>query len=173
MSQVITMGTTDNDNTAVGFSGGSNAQKSARSFVPTANYNTFQISAAVWKAASPTDNIQFEIQSDSAGLPSGTILGTVSYPSASLGSSDPGSKINYGTSSATLTSGVTYWLVVERSSTLSATNYYNLALQSSGPGIYRFGSGTGVWVSLPNYDIYATLTLSSVVSVNGNFLAFM
>lgn len=71
------------------------------------------------KSGSPSDNLIVEIQSDSGGVPSGTVVGTVAtYSGATAGG------IKTENVSIALTSGNTYWLVFRRSGAIDAANYY-------------------------------------------------
>lgn len=158
-NQTITFDAATGDSTAIGYNAGNNGQKSARSFVPSASYTTFTPSLTLWKSGSPTDNVLIEIQTDNAGSPSGTILGTVTVAYTSLGTTQP-SLTSYGTASASLTSGVTYWIVVERSGALSATNYYALGINTGAHGMTRYGADTSAWLALAGYDIYGNVVLS-------------
>lgn len=77
-------------------------------------------------AGSPTDNLLFRIETETAGAPSGTLadanaVGTISY-------SDMSSSISVETISFsgtfTLSAATNYWLKISRTGTASTTNYF-------------------------------------------------
>jgi len=95
-----------------------------------------------------SDNVIFELESDSGGSPSGTVLATQTVPASSLVvdsngyCSDQFSDVftvpDFGVS---LSAGVQYWLVVDRSS-YSMSNYTSLCTDSSVSTMYETG-GSG------------------------------
>lgn len=98
-----------------------------------------QLQFGLFKSGSPTDNVIVEIQTDSAGAPSGTALASWSYAGSSiLGASS----IKTETVAGLLSNSTTYWLVISRSGAVDATNYY--FTNRSG------GLSTNGWANLPN-----------------------
>lgn len=92
----------------------------------------------------PADNIRMEIQSDSAGVPSETVIcsaETGTYANATWSGLTSWS----GTD---LTKGTTYWLVWTRSGSLSATNYWSTNNAETTSGLYNASTTfyqSGAW----------------------------
>lgn len=73
--------------------------------------------------AAPTDNVVVEIQTDSGGAPSGTVVGTsVSQPASYV---DVSGNFKLFETNASLSASTTYWIVVRRDGARDTTNYYN------------------------------------------------
>lgn len=71
----------------------------------------------------PTDNVVVEIQTDSGGAPSGTVVGTsVSQPASYV---DVSGNFELFETDASLSASTTYWIVVRRDGARDTTNYYN------------------------------------------------
>jgi len=107
----------------------------------------------LWLKASgaPTDNLTVEIQTNSGGLPSGTVV-TNGASNAVAGSSVGAS---YGwvafdfSMPPQLTAGTQYHLVLKRSGSVDAANYYVWGADQSSPG-YSDGAGSvygGSWLA--------------------------
>ena len=80
-----------------------------------------EISVALSKQGTPTDDLIIEVQSDSAGNPSGTVIATVATVPCSTLTTDVGEWKAYSNLGITgLTIGATYHLVFRRSGTLTA-----------------------------------------------------
>jgi len=157
--ELINFEPTPSDNTAIGFMGGSNGQMSARAFVPSTDVSSFSPTLCLGiGSGAPSDDVLVEVRSDSGGSPSSTILGTVTVANADV----PGScsvPVALGTSSVSLSSSVQYWLVVERSGSLSTTDYFNVGISTSANSMKRYGSDSGSWALLSSYDFAGSLFL--------------
>jgi hypothetical protein len=104
-------------------------QKKALRIIPRTTVTASTINIMISKNGSPADNAQIEIDTDSAGFPSGTPIanGTSNGVAGSgLSASVSNQQAFTFASPFTLTAGTTYWVVIERSSTLSDSNYYNI-----------------------------------------------
>ncbi len=78
------------------------------------------------KVGSPTDNITIRIETDSAGLPSGTLANanaTATVAGTGLTTSLVDTTVTFA-GAFTLTAGTMYWVVLNRDGALSDTNYY-------------------------------------------------
>lgn len=124
----------------------------AQSFVQSSgsSWAVDRVQVQVGKFGSPSDNIRAAIWSNSAGAPSASLdSGTVAGSSVNLKSGWVEITL---TKAATLTSGTTYWLVIDRSSTLDIDDYYTVGIdQEAG---YSAGSvlvkdAAGAWQSPP------------------------
>ena len=121
------------------------AQKLATAITPRSNVTIGTIYAVLAKVGNPSDNIQITIQSDSAGSPSGsTITNGTSNPIA--GSSLSSSTATYSaftfSTPFSLTAGTKYWVVFERTSTTSSTNYYLVGGKSNANNTNDYASFT-------------------------------
>lgn len=111
----------------------------------------------VAKLGTPTDDLVVEIQTDSAGSPSGTVVATGSIAGAELTTS-------FVVTSIALDGGpvagppATYWIVLRRSGSLSPLDYYRTIIVGSNPyaGAHKTESGSG-WTSDTN-DMYFSVS---------------
>lgn len=106
---------------------GANIEFRALKIIPKANVTIASIRLYLGKVGAPTDNALIEIQTDSAGSPSGTPVsnGTSGVVAGTALSTTVISELvlTFATPPA-LTAGTTYWVVFKRSSTVSNVNYY-------------------------------------------------
>jgi len=116
----------------------------------TAQGTLTEVRATLYKAGAPTDNLVLEIQSDSAGVPSGSVVGTVAtVGGASL--TTTATEYTYSVS-ISLTASTTYWLVMRRSGAVDLSNAYQARYATAGSfpsgyaGHFRFDGSS--WVSL-------------------------
>lgn len=108
--------------------GGGQIDRIAESFVSAGAVVT-GVSAKLLKLNSPTDNLVLELQSNSGGTPSETVIGTVG---SIAGSSLTGASTVYSfPCSIAVTNATTYWLVFRRDGASNATNTY--ALETAPP----------------------------------------
>ena len=109
-------------NTSFGSATAGSTTMTAQSF--SAPGDLTQVRVALAKLSAPTDNVVLEIQTDSGGSPSGTVVGTVAtIAGTSLSTSS--AMASYSTS-ISLTASTTYWLVARRSGALDSTNRYTV-----------------------------------------------
>lgn len=85
------------------------------------------------KILSPTNTLTISIQPDSAGSPSGTAItnGAKTYDPAMLGSAYGLTDFDF--QDISVSSGTTYWLVIEMSGTVNGENYVQLGADASTP----------------------------------------
>lgn len=106
--------------TANGF-GTTTKPKLAQAFIWKAGGDLAQVMVSLRKQGSPTDDLTVSIQADSSGDPSGTPLVSTTLAGTSLTTSFAERLFTLSTS---LTVGVTYWVVLERSGASNDTNFY-------------------------------------------------
>lgn len=105
------------------------------------------------KTNAPTDNLIIEVQTESGGLPSGTVVATLAtIPGASLTTVQEEMRypINF-----TPTLGTAYWIVLRRSGANDASNFFIVGytgisttfagIISGSLGTSKFDSGAGTW----------------------------
>jgi hypothetical protein len=124
-------------------------------------------SASIWpyKSGSPTDNLIWEIQTDSgSNEPSGTVLTTfATIAGTSLTTSAVETKWS---GSLNLTASTKYWIVLRRSTSSDASNYYlSYGIVSGGSGIpyadgnlASYSTTTSTWTQLTTSDLSFSLT---------------
>jgi hypothetical protein len=97
-------------------------EQQAQSFTSPSGATTLtNVALYVVKNGTPTDNLIIEIQTDSAGVPSGSVVGTVAtIPGASV----PVGGFTYMACSISLSSSTTYWIVLRRDGARDTTNRY-------------------------------------------------
>jgi len=190
-AETVTFGTTKSGTSNLGSTTGDPA-KWARSFSLTVGATDITPSVCLTKYASPADNVEFAIQADSAGSPSGTDLGTASSVAyTAIGTADPCTTLTTASAiTTTLSSGTTYWLVLRRSGANDATNKYGIAYQT-GSGLtttkYTDASAPTTWNLHTTRDLVgnvittesssgggtSTSTATSTLSTDGATIAFL
>jgi hypothetical protein len=134
--------------------GNTTIQKRAIRIIPQTTITSSQITSYIARIGSPTDNIYITIQTDSGGLPSGTVI-TNGTSNNILGSglSTAYTKQTFNFASAfTLNAGTAYWIVFQRSGALDNVNRYSIDCMSGseggsagnnyGPFLGRYYNGT-------------------------------
>lgn len=100
-----------------------NQVKQSQKWVATSTDNIYAIDVVLKTVGSPADSVRVGIQADSAGSPSGSFLDSDTKTAASL----TGSFASYQfTVNVNVTNGTTYHTVIERTSTQSDTDYYQI-----------------------------------------------
>lgn len=123
--------------------------KVAQSFTLSVN-ETFVLTEAyirLLKIGSPADSVQLSIYSDSGGVPN-TQLATNTISAASIGEGYDWKQFTF---SYTLSYGTTYWLVIERTGSNSAVNFYQVELNTAADyanGAFKLWNGSS-WVARP------------------------
>jgi len=136
--------------------------KLAQSFEISTASTVSEIDLYLKKVGSPTGNLTVEIQTDSAGEPSGTAVtnGTSNTVSAStLTTSFTDITFSFA-SNPSLASGTTYWLVLTTSDTQSNTNYVLWGSDTSTPSYAdgeMLGEDASTWSAL-SADAVFTVT---------------
>lgn len=138
----------------------------AVSFVATTNAIAAIPTLCVFKSGSPADSAKISLQANSAGVPSGSDLGSVTILGSSLGTSCTTAS-SLGTITATLTSGTTYWLVAGRTGAVDGSNFYrwNTKVTGSTSRTYTYnGTSWTICTAGANCNgeyLYGSLLLSS------------
>lgn len=100
-------------------------EQRAQSFVATGNMQGVWVNLS--KAGAPADNFLVEIQTDNAGVPSGSVVASAdAIAGTTLLTTLAGLSPRYIPLAATLTATQTYWVVFRRSGSLDNTNNYVL-----------------------------------------------
>jgi hypothetical protein len=114
----------------------------AQSLVASRDMNLLRVQVAIRKQSAPADNVVIELRSDASGVPSATVLGSVSRPASDF---DTGSAYFFAFTFSpvlALTAGTRYWIVIRRSGAVDLTNHYGL--DESGGDYYTAG-GSAVY----------------------------
>lgn len=128
----------------------------AQSFIPT---KTQLRGVNLYKAANTgtfTGTVSISIETDAAGSPSGTDLGTRTFTNVAYNSYAVGDFLALFASEITLIPGNTYWIVIV-CSTNDTANCINLGTNTSGGyanGVAKFNNPTDGWVLIPTIDLY-------------------
>jgi len=146
--ETITWATTDNDTISFGDNSAGKVMRAQKFTVSSDEDSGFLTAYLIIDTGSPADNAVITIQTDNAGHPSGTILGTWTKPAGELS----GSCAQYISDEYTglgLTSGQSYWIVFSRSGAADSSNFYRYC-QNSGSNIsdryYSLNTGS-TWSS--------------------------
>ena len=132
--------------------------KLAQSFRPAVAMQVSFVALRLRKIGNPGDNLLVQIQSDSGSAPSGAILASASVSSAALSAeSYEWLRLGLGTE-LSLDPALTYWLVVSRSGTLSASYGFALALDQGlnfrAGNLLKFNQPAALWEALnPEADL--------------------
>jgi hypothetical protein len=124
-------------------------ERRAQGFKPSVSRTVDRVSLWLKATGAPTDNLTVEIQTNSGGLPSGTVVtnGTSNaVAGTSIGSSYGWIAFDFPTLPQ-LTAGTQYHLVLKRSGPVDSANYYVWGADQSSPG-YSDGAGSmygGSW----------------------------
>lgn len=130
----------------------------AASFSPGVDLSVRDVDLRLRREGSPADNLSVQLQADAGGLPSGSALGSSSLAGSSLAQeSYPWVRFNFDPL-VSLSAGMTYWLVVQRSGSVSSSAYYLLgvdeALSFEGGGLRVYNQTLPGWVlRIPNADL--------------------
>jgi len=143
----------------------------ANSFVPSADADTVQFNTAIsyYDGTANIHDIGIVILGDSGGSPDNSnVIASTTISGASLTTGAcavPASNISTSEFSATLTSGVTYWVRMQRLGAFQAPNK-NPALCANtggGLGVMKYQTDSyGAWTDYgPNYGMYGSIDLST------------
>lgn len=145
--------------------GNSPRDEAAQSFTPDGDSTVANVQLVLATEFSPADDVIVEIQTDTAGAPSGTVLGTARISSSSLASTFAAYSFAI---SASLTAGTTYWIVVSRSGALDSNDFlWQQAAVSYGSGQPATLNGA-VW-SVGGTDFAFKVTYSLAKIDGGTF----
>ncbi len=126
------------------FANGSTTQDVAQSFVPSSTDSLTQIGVYIKKTGSPSD-LTVRITADSSGKPDTATLGTGTMLASTVTTSYGWNTVVLSTT-ASLTSGTTYWIVLD--GTANSSNYYTLGASNAtySSGLGKTGTyGTTTW----------------------------
>lgn len=132
--------------------------KLAASFSPGVDLSVRDVDLRLRREGSPADNLSVQLQADAGGSPSGSALGSSSLAGSSLAQeSYPWVRFNFDPL-VSLSAGVTYWLVVQRSGSVSSSAYYLLGVDESlsfeGGSLRLYNQTVPAWVlRSPNADL--------------------
>src|SRR5574343_1104212 len=130
-------------NVNTSFRNAASTQDAAQSFVLSATNPLLKANVYIRKVVAPS-NATVTIRTDNSGNPSSTVLATGTLNSALVTTSYGWVNISFS-STPNLSSGVTYWLVIDNSTT-SSSNYYQWGGSSSyGSGLAKVGTVGGTW----------------------------
>jgi len=124
--------------------GGTNEEQ-AQSFPSGSGGSVTGIALWLSNANAPTDDLVVELQTDSGGVPSGTVVGS----SASIAASSltTTATLRVLPVSATLSASTTYWIVLRRTGSRSTTNYFLVSTA------YAWASGTAASCSSGTWTV--------------------
>lgn len=100
-----------------------------QSIIPNAGYVVGSLAVRGMKVGNPSDGLRISLYSDSGGNPFSVLLSVV-VPAANLPTSISWIVVDTATT-VTLVAGTRYHVVVERSGSLSASDYYQLAVDEA------------------------------------------
>ena len=155
----------------------------AQSFTPAVDLVIQSAEIRLRKELTPSDAVQVHIKTDSGGSPSSTSLGYVSISNAVLEeSSFPMMKVSFDPV-ISLTGGIKYWIVIQRSGSYSATDHYVVgvdeALSFTGGQFKIYNASTSAWgLRSPNCDLIfrligikqTTLQLADIYTASNQFM---
>jgi len=139
-------------------------QKRAVKVVLSSNATAHNIDVRIRKIGSPTDNVIVELQTNSGGNPSGTVLATATFPHTDF--TGAFATVNKTLDvTAALTSGTTYWLVFRKAGALSSTDHYQFSEQAGTEDNRRDSGGTG-WTTHTE-KVFSKIYASPVADARG------
>jgi hypothetical protein len=117
------------------------------------------ISIWLYKTGNPTDNIHVEIQTDNAGAPSETTVGTGDTIASANLTADA---FNAFAVSASLSANTTYWAVISRTGAFDASNYWAVRRVASSNNIRGSLYGTS-WTTTTSPCTYHILKPGDII----------
>lgn len=123
----------------------------AQSFVAPSGFNLDRVAVKVRRAGEPSDDITITLRADSSGAPSGSTLATATLAGEDIKTKTRWEWFQFATPIA-LTASATYWIVVERSGSVDAEDYYAVELCDGDHGDLLAYTGGGAWVAHPSGD---------------------
>lgn len=168
-----TVTSTDSNGTALGDNGGTDFRL-GQSFQVTAagQLSSIVVRAGATTGTPSTATVPYRVETDAAGIPSGTVLASGSTPTW-VASADNTITITNG---PFLVTGTTYWFVLELATMQSTNNFYTVMRNAAGAyasGLMKWDSTTGA--SFPNTwaggagtnDMRVAITVAAVVLNDG------
>lgn len=153
--------------------------KIAQRFTPDTSWSAYSVWLKLNKVGAPGDSVQVSIYSDSSGSP-GSSLGSVGVAAAGVSANSAWTSFTLSTPIA-LTGGAYYWIVVERTGSVDASNYYAVSLDEDagyGDGYSRLWTGAAWVARSTEADLLfrlegqeaTTTQISQIVTDAGQFL---
>jgi hypothetical protein len=143
--------------------------RKAQSFTTVGAIDVNEIRIAILKDASPVDNVSLTIYSDTgANLPNASIQAADNvYNGANVSTTMSWVAFQFATPVA-LSASTKYWIVVQRSGAVDATNFYRIRSNNgsvyAGGGVSAFNSGAGTWGAESATDDFAFQILTETPS---------
>lgn len=120
----------------------------ASRYVPGTSFTCCKVTIYMEREGTASGDLSVGIYSDNAGEPGSVITGFSSTVAASGVSTDTGTPIEFSGLSAALTSGITYWIVVQTTSSGTAGNSIVIDRENAASQ-QNYGSNDGAtWSSL-------------------------
>ena len=137
--------------------GGASTEQAAQEFTTVGALTVSNVMLTCKKTGSPADDLVIEIQTDSAGIPSGTVVGSAgALPAANIDSTTTYKAYRVALS-ASLAATTTYHLVLRRSGARDTSNYFQAWIggDTITGGVEVKGGGT--WTNATNNDLVFAL----------------
>jgi hypothetical protein len=136
--------------------------KLAQSFIVDNDDTLHGVLLYLQKVSTPTDNITITIEADDTNKPDGIPLASSSAQAGAMIETAYGWRYFTFSSPPSLTAGVKYWLVVQRSGAVDAAKYYQFGADASSPtytnGEAKTWNGTDTWSALNSDLIFQVVT---------------
>ena len=127
---------------------GVGAERLAQKYVQSHAFELWRVGLKVAKVGTPDGALQIQLQTDSGGSPSGTIVATLSIAGSELGESLTWYWLS-AASNPMLSASSSYWLVIKRSTSPSPTDYYTVQMDATVYETCKAWNGSA-WVAQPN-----------------------
>jgi hypothetical protein len=146
----------------------------AQSFVATDTLPMREISIMAAVIGTPSDTLRVALHANNAGQP-GAQLAQSTLAAAALPNEEPAWTTFTFSPLVNLTSGTTYWIVVERTGSLSATDYYSIKTTPSASGTCLAWNGSA-WIANPTGEFVphivqcvqeTTAQIAAIVTASG------
>jgi len=147
--------------------GASLAQKNlAQSWTVNDSIKVGSVSVRIRKIGAPQDQVQFQLQSDAFGLPSGIILAEAVLPASAIPSESYGWVSVRFAEPCAIADNERIWLVVTRDGAVNSTAYFSLGLDESlgfpGGNLLLLDASLNQWrTRVPDADLLFKLTALS------------
>ncbi|MDI6769733.1 MAG: choice-of-anchor R domain-containing protein [Anaerolineales bacterium] len=133
----------------------SSRQMLAMSFTAVgSNWGAETIQLRMKRENSPGDNLLVYLSANNGGIP-GTVLASASMPGANVDENLNWHEFNLSPRVA-MNNGTTYWIVIERSGAINASNYYRIGVNESlgyAGGVLRIWNGSSWVARSPDADM--------------------
>lgn len=166
LAETITFGTSDNAAFGFGRNDGGTTMH-AQSFIPASDADSASVTLhQAREGSSLSGTVSVSIESDSSGVPSGSVLGSASLPASTLNGDGGAYTCASHTTMAypsisglSLVGGTKYWVVTSWSTTGAPDNIPADCVQNTSPRLYYFESGP--WTQYPSdYELVGNILLA-------------